>query len=53
MAKDNLYVGLDVGSSKVAVTCGEIVEGMINITGFVKVPNNGVRKGVEDESYNF
>jgi len=46
MAKDNLYVGLDVGSSKVAVTCGEIVEGMINIAGFVKVPNNGVRKGV-------
>ncbi len=46
MPKDNLYVGLDVGSTKVAITCGEIVEGMINIAGFVKVPNNGVRKGV-------
>ncbi len=46
MAKDNLYVGLDVGSTKVAATCGEIVEGMINIAGFVKIPNNGVRKGV-------
>lgn len=46
MAKDNLYVGLDVGSTKVAATCGEIVEGMINITGYTKVPNNGVRKGV-------
>lgn len=46
MAKDNLLVGLDVGSTKVAATCGEIIEGMINVTGFVKVPNNGVRKGV-------
>ncbi len=46
MAKDNLLVGLDVGSTKVAATCGEIVEGMINVTGFIKVPNNGVRKGV-------
>jgi cell division protein FtsA len=46
MPKSDLYVGLDVGSTKVAITCGEIVEGMINIAGFVKVPNNGVRKGV-------
>lgn len=46
MPKDNLYVGLDVGSTKVAITCGEIVEGMINIAGFIKVPNNGVRKDV-------
>lgn len=45
MAKENLLVGLDVGSTKVAVTSGEIVEGMVNVTGFVKVPNNGVRKG--------
>jgi len=46
MAKDNLLVGLDIGSTKVAATAGEIVEGMINVTGFVKVPNNGVRRGV-------
>lgn len=46
MAKDNLLVGLDIGSTKVAACCGEIVEGMINVAGFVKVPNNGVRKGL-------
>lgn len=46
MAKDGLFVGLDVGSTKVAATCGEIVEGMVNIAGFVKVPNDGMRKGV-------
>jgi len=46
MAKENLLVGLDVGSTKVAATCGEIVEGIVNVKGFVKVPNNGVRKGV-------
>lgn len=46
MAKDNLLVGLDIGSTKVAACCGEIVEGMVNVTGFIKVPNNGVRKGV-------
>lgn len=46
MSKNNLFVGLDVGSSKVAATCGEIVESMINICGFVKIPNTGVRRGV-------
>lgn len=46
MAKDNLYVGLDIGSTKVAVTCGQIDEGMINVAGHVRVPNSGVRKGV-------
>jgi len=46
MPKENLFVGLDVGSTKVAATCGHIDEGMINVAGFVKVPNNGVRKGV-------
>ncbi len=46
MVNNNLFVGLDVGSTKVTATCGEIVEGMINICGFVKIPNTGVRKGV-------
>lgn len=45
MAKDNLLVGLDIGSTKIAATCGKIVEGTPQITGFVKVPNNGVRRG--------
>ena len=44
--RDNFYVGLDVGSSKVAAACGHIEEGLINIAGFVKVPNTGVRRGV-------
>jgi len=46
MAKENFIVGLDIGSTKVAATCGEITEGTTNINGFVKVPNNGVRRGV-------
>jgi cell division protein FtsA len=46
MARENLFVGLDVGSTKVAATAGTIEEGMVNIVGAVKVPNNGVRKGV-------
>lgn len=45
MAKDHLAVGLDIGSTKVAACAGEVLEGMINVTGFVKVPNNGVRRG--------
>lgn len=46
MAKNGLYVGLDVGSTKVAATCGLIEEGMVNVAGFARVPNDGVRKGV-------
>ncbi len=46
MSKENIYVGLDVGSTKVAATAGAIDEGMINVIGFVKVPNNGMRRGV-------
>lgn len=45
MAKDNFLVGLDIGSTKIAATSGQIVEGIPQITGFVKVPNNGVRRG--------
>lgn len=46
MPKNDLVVGLDIGSAKVAITCGNIEEGMIHVAGFVKVPNNGVRKGI-------
>jgi len=46
MAKDHYYVGLDIGSTKVAATAGIIEEGLVNIIGAVRVPNNGVRKGV-------
>lgn len=45
MAKDNIVVGLDVGTTKVAVTCGVASEGLIKIIGFSKTPNAGMRKG--------
>ncbi len=46
MAGVNFVVGLDVGSTKVAAACGLIEEGMVNVAGFTRVPNDGVRKGV-------
>ncbi|AKM81826.1 TPA: cell division protein FtsA [Candidatus Berkelbacteria bacterium] len=45
MAKDNIVVGLDVGTTKVAVTVGLPVEGLIKIIGYSKTPNAGMRKG--------
>ena len=46
MAKENFVVGLDAGSTKVVAACGLIEEGMVNIAGFTKVPNDGLRRGV-------
>ncbi len=46
MPKESLFIGLDVGSTKVVATSGSINEGMVNIIGSVRVPNNGVRKGI-------
>ncbi len=46
MAKDNIVVGLDVGTTKVAVCVGKASEGLINIVGFSRVPNAGIRKGM-------
>src|SRR4030042_6190336 len=46
MAKDNIVVGLDVGTTKVAVCVGKASEGLINIIGFSRVPNAGIRKGM-------
>jgi len=45
MAKENIVVGLDVGTTKVAVTVGQAVEGLIKIIGFSKTPNAGMRRG--------
>lgn len=45
MAKENIVVGLDVGTTKVAVTVGQVVEGLIKIVGFSKIPNAGMRRG--------
>lgn len=46
MAKENIVVGLDVGTTKVAVCVGQVAEGIVKIIGYSKVPNAGVRKGV-------
>ncbi len=42
----NLIVGLDIGTSKVVVIVGEIVEETINIIGMGSHPSVGLRKGV-------
>lgn len=44
MSKD-CVVGLDVGSTKVIAMVGQLQEGMIQIIGFGKAPNSGMRKG--------
>ena len=46
MAKENIVVGLDVGTTKVAATVGLVAEGITKIIGYSRVPNAGVRKGV-------
>jgi len=46
MTKENIVVGLDVGTTKVAVCVGKLTEGIIKIIGYSCVPNLGVRKGM-------
>lgn len=46
MAKQNTIVGLDVGTTKVAVVVGHIEEGLIKIIGLGVAKNSGLRKGV-------
>lgn len=38
-------VGLDIGTTKVTVVCGQVQEGMIQITGIGSASNSGLRKG--------
>lgn len=45
MPKQSHVVGLDIGSSKIAVVVGQISEGLINVVGAAKVPSAGVRRG--------
>ncbi len=45
MAKIHPVVGLDIGSSKIAVVVGQISEGLINVIGAARVPSSGVRRG--------
>jgi cell division protein FtsA len=46
MPKENILVGIDIGTTKVAITVGHIDEGLINIIGFSRTPNSGMRKGI-------
>lgn len=46
MARDNLIVGLDVGSSKIAVCVGAMGETGLQIIGLTAVSHYGLRKGV-------
>lgn len=46
MAKPNVAIGLDVGTTKVALAVGQIQEGMTKIVALAKSPNNGMRKGM-------
>lgn len=46
MAKQSVIVGLDVGTSKVAVCVGQFQEDILNVVGVGTAPNSGLRKGV-------
>ncbi|CAN5478470.1 cell division protein FtsA [soil metagenome] len=46
MAKSNIYVGLEIGTTKVCVVVGEVRgDGAIKILGVGTAPSRGVRKG--------
>ena len=46
MAKSNIYVGLEIGTSKVCMVVGEVKgDGAIKILGVGQAPSRGVRKG--------
>lgn len=46
MPKHSIIVGLDVGTTKVAVCVGQLQEDILNVVGFGTAPNSGLRKGV-------
>lgn len=46
MSKSNIYVGLEIGTSKICVVVGEVkADGTIKILGVGQAPSRGVRKG--------
>lgn len=45
MSDNNIIVSLDIGTSKVRVIIGELVNGSLNIVGVGSVDSEGVRKG--------
>lgn len=44
--KENVIVGLDIGTTKICAIVGEIVEDGIDIIGIGSAPSRGLRKGV-------
>jgi cell division protein FtsA len=47
MAKNELIVGLDIGSTKIAIVVAEPYgTGGVNILGVSKVPSDGLKKGM-------
>lgn len=44
--KDNLVVGLDIGTTKIGAIVGQIVEDGVDIIGIGTSPSKGLRKGV-------
>jgi cell division protein FtsA len=44
--KENIVVGLDIGTTKVCAIVGEVTEDGIDIIGFGSAPSKGLRKGV-------
>lgn len=44
--KDNIIVGLDIGTTKICAVVGEIYENSVNIIGVGTHPSEGLRKGV-------
>ncbi len=46
MPKHSIIVGLDVGTSKVAVCVGQFQEEILNVVGVGTAPNAGLRKGI-------
>lgn len=43
---DDLLVGLDIGTTKICVVVGKVVDGKISIIGIGSHPSTGLRKGV-------
>jgi cell division protein FtsA len=46
VARKNLVVGLDVGSTKISTIVGQLSEGAFDIIGVGKSPSSGLRKGM-------
>ena len=44
--KDNLIVGLDIGTTKVCVVVGEVTHDGVDIIGIGSHPSRGLRRGV-------